>query len=43
VAYLIVERERLDHGLSWGKYKQRLILKGLQVALPALERIREAA
>jgi putative transposase len=43
VAYLIVERERLDHGLSWGKYKQRLICKGSQVALPALERVREAA
>ena len=43
VAYLIVERERLDHGLSWGKYKQRLLLKGSRVALPALERIREAA
>lgn len=43
VAYLIVERERLDYGLSWGKYKQRLIRKGPQVVLPALERIREAA
>ena len=43
VAYLIVERERLDHGISWSKCKRRLILKGLQGALPALERVREAA
>jgi hypothetical protein len=28
VAYLIVERERLDQGVPWGKCKQRLILKG---------------
>jgi hypothetical protein len=43
VAYLIVERERLDHGVPWRKFKQRLILKGRQVLLPALERIRQAA
>lgn len=43
VAYLMVERERLDQGVPWGKCKQRLILKGSQGALPALERVREAA
>jgi hypothetical protein len=43
VAYLVVERERLDHGVSWRKFKQRLILKGSQLALPALERVRKAA
>jgi putative transposase len=43
VAYLIVERERLDHAVPWRKFKQRLILKGQQVPLPALERVRKAA
>jgi hypothetical protein len=43
VAYLVVERERLDHGVSWRKFKRSLILKGSQVALPALERVRKAA
>jgi putative transposase len=43
VAYLIVERERLDQGLTWRHLKRRLILKGVQVSLPALERVREAA
>jgi len=43
VAYLVVERERLDHGVSWRKFKRRLILKGSQIALPALERVRKAA
>jgi putative transposase len=43
IAYLIVERERLDHGETWRKCKQRLILQGAQVTLPALERVRKAA
>jgi hypothetical protein len=43
VAYLIVERERLDQGVTWRTFKRRLILKGSQVALPALERVRRAA
>jgi hypothetical protein len=43
VAYLIVERERLDHAVPWRKLKQRLMLKGRQGPLPALERIRKAA
>jgi putative transposase len=43
VAYLIVERERLDRGLTWRQLKRQLILTGSQVSLPALERVREAA
>jgi hypothetical protein len=43
VAYLVVERERLDHGVTWRKFKRRLILKGPQVPLSALERVRKAA
>jgi putative transposase len=43
VAYLIMKRERLDHGVPWRKFKQCLILKGRQVPLAALERVRKAA
>jgi putative transposase len=43
VAYLVVERERLDQGVTWRKLKRYLILKGQQVPLPALERVRKAA
>lgn len=43
VAYLIVERERLDQGYTWRQLKRRLILQGRQLALPALERVRAAA
>ena len=43
VGYLIVEHERLAHGRTWRTYKRRLILQGIQVALPALERVRKAA
>ena len=43
VAYLIVERERLDRGDTWRQRKRQLILTGPQDALPALERIRRAA
>jgi hypothetical protein len=43
VAYLMVERERLDHGVPWRKLKRRLILTGPQGALPALERVRKVA
>ena len=42
VAYLIVERERLDHGMTWRQFKRHLILKGPQVALPALARVKKA-
>jgi hypothetical protein len=43
VAYLIVERERLDRGLTWRQLKRQLILTGVQNTLPALERVRQAA
>jgi Transposase DDE domain len=43
VAYLIVERERLDQHCTWRQLKRRLILRGSHVALPALERVRAAA
>jgi Transposase DDE domain len=43
VAYLIVERERLEQGYTWRQLKRRLILQGQQLALPALERVRAAA
>jgi putative transposase len=43
VAYLIVERERLDRGDTWRQRKRQLILTGPQGALPALERVRSAA
>ena len=43
VAYLIVERERLVQGCTWRQLKRRLILRGSQAVLPALERVRAAA
>jgi DDE family transposase len=43
VAYLIVERERLDQHCTWRQLKRRLILRGSRGALPALERVRAAA
>jgi hypothetical protein len=43
VAYLGVERERLDQGCTWRQLKRRLILQGRQRFLPALERVRAAA
>jgi putative transposase len=43
VAYLIVERERLDRGDTWRQRKRQLILTGPQGILPALERVRRAA
>jgi putative transposase len=43
VAYLIVERERLDRGNTWRQCKRQLILTDPQRALPALERVRRAA
>ena len=43
VAYLIVERERLDQQCTWRQLKRCLILQGRQLALPALERVRAAA
>jgi hypothetical protein len=43
VAYLIVERERVDQRLTWRKLKRQLILKGSQTSLPSLERLRMVA
>jgi hypothetical protein len=43
VAYLIVERERFDQGMTWRQFKRHLILKRSQLPLPALERVRMAA
>ena len=43
VAYLIVERERVDRGDTWRQRKRQLILTGPQAASPALKRVREAA
>ena len=43
VAYLVVERERLDQGRTWVRLKRHLILTGASQALPALERVRQAA
>jgi hypothetical protein len=43
VAYLIVERARVDQRLTWRKLKRRLILKGPQTSLPSLEQLRMAA
>ena len=43
VAYLIVERERVEHRLTWRQLKRQLILRGPQTSLPSLERLRMAA
>jgi hypothetical protein len=43
VAYLIVERERLERQLAWRQCKRQLIRQGVQHSLPALERVRKAA
>lgn len=43
LAYLIVERERVDQRLTWRKLKRQLILKGPQAPLPSLKRLRMAA
>jgi Transposase DDE domain len=43
VAYVMVERERLDQGCTWRQLKRRRLLQGRQLALPARERVRAAA
>jgi Transposase DDE domain len=43
VAYLIVERERLDCGAPGRQRQRQRILQGPQSVLPALERVRRAA
>jgi hypothetical protein len=42
-AYLILERERLDQGVTLHQLRQKLIVKGLKVALPSLKRVRRVA
>jgi hypothetical protein len=42
-AYLVVERERSDHRVTWRQLKRKLMVKGLKLPLPALERGRMAA
>jgi hypothetical protein len=43
VAYLILERERLDQGRTWRQVKRQFILNGTQLSLLALEQVRRAA
>jgi Transposase DDE domain len=43
VAYLIAERERCDQGVTLRQLRRSLILKGLKVPLPSLQRLRMAA
>ena len=43
VAYLVVERERFERGMTWRQFKRHLILKKPHTPLPALERLRMAA
>jgi putative transposase len=43
VAYLILERERLDRGMTFRQLRRTLIVKGQQLALPSLQRVRMAA
>ena len=43
VAYLMLERERLDRGLTWVRLKRYLILTGSSEPLSALERVRKLA
>lgn len=43
VAYLILERERLNRGLTWVRLKRYLILKGSSEPVSALERVRMRA
>ena len=43
VAYLMVERERFERGMTWRQFKRHLILKKPHTSLPTLERLRMAA
>ena len=43
VAYLILERERIDQGVTLHHLRRKLIVKGLTVSLPSLARVRAAA
>ncbi len=43
VASLILERERLDQGITLHQLRRKLIVRGLQISLPSLKRVRMAA
>ena len=43
VAYSILERERIDQGITLRQLRQKLIVRGLKVPLPSLKRVRIAA
>jgi hypothetical protein len=43
VAFCVLEREQQDHGLTIYKLKHDLSCQGRMLALPALERLRQAA
>jgi putative transposase len=43
VAYVILERERIDQGVTLHQLRRKLIVKGLAVSLPSLARVRAAA
>jgi Transposase DDE domain len=43
VAYLILERERIKHGITLRQLRRKLIVRGLKVSLPSLKRVRMAA
>jgi hypothetical protein len=42
-AYVVLERERLDQGVTLRQLRRRLIVKGLRVSLPSLKRVRMVA
>jgi hypothetical protein len=42
-AYLILERERVDQGITLCQRRRKLIVRGLKVSLPSLTRVRMAA
>ena len=43
VASLMLERERIDHGITLRQLRRKRIGKGPKVALPSLKRVRMAA
>jgi hypothetical protein len=43
VAYLVLERERIDRGMTGRQRRRELMVKGFQVPLAALKRLRTAA
>lgn len=43
VAYLILERERIEHGITLRQLRRTLIVRGLKLSWPSLKRVRMAA